>query len=690
VSQEVDVPRAVSGVGGWLDDRFRGAKGVRVLMHKVFPDHWSFMLGEIALWSFVILLLTGTYLALFFVPSTSDVVYHGAYTKLDGITMSQAYESTLNLSFDVRGGLLIRQIHHWAADLFMVAIIVHMLRVFFTGAYRKPREVNWLIGIVLFTLGLIEGLFGYSLPDDQLSGAGLRVLEGILQGIPIVGTYASYFLFGGAFPGNSIIPRMYLLHVFLVPGVILALITAHLFIMFHQKHTQMPARGNTEKNVVGQPFFPYFLLKGQAWFFFIFGALVLLATFAQINPVWEYGPYTPLAISSGTQPDFYLGLLDGALRIMPPWEINFLGHTLSLSVLIPALLPLGLIFGGAALWPFFERWATGDKAFHNINDRPRNAPIRTATGMAAVVFYGVLWGESANDIIADQFKIPLYTLTWIARVMVVVGPVLAFIITRRICIGLQRRDAGLVTHGVETGIIRQLPNGEFVEEHRALTEEELAPLQAKEAPELLPEPESHDRNGVPAPETSGLVGHARVIANRAFAETVPLQPDGHGNGNGHGHGHGHGNGHRDGEASGERAAVEAGPPEAGAPPRPGLRSLDRSFPPGRLSMALYMYQASYTAKSMAAQLKEPQDPVEDITTALEEVGAEIVVAAFPFGEYDLLVVYEAPDDMTAASVAMAVAAAGEVKSAKTTRLLSGQEWLESLRKRRVVGSRNAR
>jgi ubiquinol-cytochrome c reductase cytochrome b subunit len=559
VSQDVRVPPAVSGVGGWLDDRFHGAKGVRTLMHKVFPDHWSFMLGEIALWSFVILLLTGTYLALFFVPSTAPVVYHGSYTKLDGISMSQAYQSTLNISFDVRGGLLIRQIHHWAADLFMVAIITHMLRVFFTGAYRKPREINWLIGIGLFTLGLIEGLFGYSLPDDQLSGAGLRVLEGILQGIPIVGTYASYFLFGGAFPGDSIIPRMYLLHVFLVPGLILALVTAHLFIMFHQKHTQMPALGNTEKNVVGQPFFPYFLLKGQAWFFFIFGALVLLSTFGQINPVWQYGPYSPLAISSGTQPDFYLGLLDGALRIMPPWEINFLGHTLSLSILIPALLPLGLIFGGAALWPWFERWATGDKAFHNINDRPRDAPVRTATGMAAVVFYGVLWGESANDIIADQFKIPLYTLTWIARVMVVVGPALAFFITKRLCLGLQRRDAETVAHGMETGIIHQLPSGEFVEEHRPLTEEERAPLEAKSVPAVMPEPGSDaasDGNGVPSPVTGGLGGRARVIANRAFAETIPLQPDGHGNGNGHGNGDGSALGEGNGQAAAERASVE--------------------------------------------------------------------------------------------------------------------------------------
>ncbi len=208
--------------------------------------------------------------------------------------------------------------------------------MFFTGAYRKPREVNWLIGIGLLTLGMLEGLFGYSLPDDQLSGAGLRILFGVFEGIPIVGTYLMFFLFGGQFPGTAIIPRMYILHVFLIPGLILALVTAHLFIMFHQKHTQMPAKGNTEKNVVGQPFFPYFLLKGQAWFFFIFGALVVLATFAQINPIWLYGPYTPLAISSASQPDFYMGILEGALRMMPAWEINFLGHTLSLSVLIPA------------------------------------------------------------------------------------------------------------------------------------------------------------------------------------------------------------------------------------------------------------------------------------------------------------------------------------------------------------------
>ena len=548
MSTDVNIPKALSGTGSWLDDRFHGARGLHVFMRKVFPDHWSFMLGEIALWSFVILLLTGTFLALFFVPSAAPVVYHGSYVKLDGISMSEAYQSTLNISFDVRAGLLMRQIHHWAADLFMAALMLHMLRVFFTGAYRKPREVNWLIGIVLFSLGLVEGLFGYSLPDDQLSGAGLRIFEGVLQGIPIVGTYLAFFLFGGPFPGSDIIPRMYVMHVLLIPGLILALITAHLFIMVHQKHTQMPAKGNTEKNVVGQPFFPYFMAKGGAWFFFIFAAIAMLATFAQINPIWIYGPYTPVAISSASQPDFYMWILEGALREMPAWEYNFLGHTLSLSVLIPFALPLGVILGGAAVWPFFERWATGDKSYHNVNDRPRNAPIRTATGVAAIVFYGVLWAEGANDVIADKLQIPLYTVTWIARVLTFVGPAVAFVATRRICLGLQRKDKELLEHGLETGIIRQMPDGEFIEVHRPVSEESRAVLEAKKVPALLPAPGSEDENGVPSPASRGAMGWARGVANRAFAETIVA-------GNGHGNGHGP-NGH--GADGHEVAAVGAG------------------------------------------------------------------------------------------------------------------------------------
>jgi ubiquinol-cytochrome c reductase cytochrome b subunit len=313
----VKIPGALSGVGGWLDDRFHGARGVRVLMKKVFPDHWSFMLGEIALWSFVILLLTGTYLSLFFVPSTTDIVYHGSYAKLNGIHMSEAYASTLRISFDIRGGLLIRQIHHWAANLFMVAIMAHMLRVFFTGAYRKPREVNWLIGIVLFTLGMLEGLFGYSLPDDQLSGAGLRIFEGVLQGIPIVGTYLAYFLFGGAFPGSAIVPRMYIIHVLLIPGLILGLVTAHLFLVVYHKHTQYPGPGRTNNNVVGYPLMPVYMAKAGGFFFVVFGITALMGALMQINPVWLYGPYNPAEVTAGSQPDWYMGWLEGSVASSP-------------------------------------------------------------------------------------------------------------------------------------------------------------------------------------------------------------------------------------------------------------------------------------------------------------------------------------------------------------------------------------
>jgi ubiquinol-cytochrome c reductase cytochrome b subunit len=534
---DFEVSKPLKGTAGWLDDRFGGARGIRTyLLRKVYPDHWSFLLGEIALYSFIILLLTGTFLSFFFVPSMTEVTYHGSYVKLDGIRMSEAYQSTLRISFDVRGGLLIRQIHHWAADLFVASLMVHMLRVFFTGAFRKPREVNWLIGVTLFALALIEGLFGYSLPDDQLSGAGLRIFEGTLQGIPIVGTYLAYFLFGGPFPGHDIVPRMYITHVLLVPAILLALITAHIFIMFWQKHTQMPGKGITERNVVGQPSYPYFVAKTSAWFMFIFGALALLATFATINPIWLYGPYSPVAISSASQPDFYMGILEGSLRMMPAWEINFLGHTLTMSVLIPFAVPLTIILGGAALWPFFEQWATGDKAYHHVNDRPRNAPVRTGIGMAAVVFYGVLWVEGANDVVADQLQIPLYTVTWISRVAVIVGPILAYFITKRVCLGLQRKDREMLLHGYETGIIRQLPDGEFIEVHKPVPEEARAVLEAKKVPALLPGPGAEDTNGVPAPSSRGMLGKARAQANRAFAETIPVEADGHGaiEGNGHG------------------------------------------------------------------------------------------------------------------------------------------------------------
>ena len=460
-------------------DRIGGATLARSVLRAVFPDHWSFLLGEIALWCFVILLVTGTVLAVWFQPSMTEVVYHGSYLPLRGVRMSQAYASALKISFDVRGGLLLRQIHHWASNVFLAAIMLHMLRVFFHGSYRKPRRANWLLGVVLFGLAIAEGLFGNYLPDDLLSGTGMRVTEGILLSVPVVGSYLAYLLFGGPYPGHDIIGRLYLLHVLVIPALMLALIAAHLLLTFWQRHTQTPGVRRSNANVVGAPVYPRFVVRTGAVFFVTFGVLALLATFAQIDPVWLYGPYSPASATAGSGPEFYLGMIEGAIRAMPNWHWDVLGHTFALSVFVPAVLLPGLFFTAAAAWPFAEQWITGDRTGHHLTDRPRDAAARTGTGVAVITFYGILWAEGADDIIGNYLHISLELITEIARCGVLAGPVAAYLVTTRICLGLQRRDLRLLKHGVETGIIRQLPSGGYVEEIRPLTEEERAAIKPR-------------------------------------------------------------------------------------------------------------------------------------------------------------------------------------------------------------------
>src|SRR3954464_5005879 len=278
-------PSKVGAAATWADERLGLAAMGKKNLRKVFPDHWSFMLGEIALWSFVVLLLTGVFLTLWFTPSMGEVQYNGTYEQLRGVHMSGAFASTLRISFDVRGGLLMRQMHHWSAMLFIASMMIHLLRVFFTGAYRKPRELNWVIGSVLLLLGTLEGFTGYSLPDDLLSGTGIRAADGFIKAQPIIGTYMSFLLFGGEFPGDSIIPRLYTAHVLLIPGLLLALIGAHMLLLVYHKHTQWPGPGRTEQNVVGYPMMPVYAAKAGGFFFMVFGLVALMGGLMTINPV---------------------------------------------------------------------------------------------------------------------------------------------------------------------------------------------------------------------------------------------------------------------------------------------------------------------------------------------------------------------------------------------------------------------
>jgi ubiquinol-cytochrome c reductase cytochrome b subunit len=541
-------PKIVKQALGEVDSRFGTAGFLRRNLNKVFPDHWSFMLGEIALYSFIILLLTGTFLTFFFRPGTNIVTYpmNGTYVPLRGLQMTEAFESTLRISFDVRGGLIIRQIHHWAALIFMAAIVAHCCRIFFTGAFRKPRETNWLIGVGLVTVALIEGFAGYSLPDDLLSGTGLRIAYGIVESIPVVGTYLGSFVFGGQFPGPDLIPRLFTIHILLVPGALLGLITAHMIIMWHQKHTQWPGEHRTNNNVVGAPFYPAFMAKTGGFFFATFAVTTALAALVQINPVWLYGPYNPSQVGAGSQPDFYIGWLEGSLRMMPNFETHVAGHTISWNVLLPAVVLPGILFTAMALYPFLEAWVTRDYEHHNICDRPRNRPGRTALGVAVLTELGVLLLAGGNDVISEKYDIDLYSTTWIFRTCFVLLPPLAFMATRRICLGLQQRDLHSAEHGYETGRIVMLADGEYIEVENALPEAAVARmgLEYRQQPPPALEP-AVDEHGVRSKKRHNPIEVVRNGIGRFIYEpsAQPLS-------NGHAT-NGHANGHAELTADGE-------------------------------------------------------------------------------------------------------------------------------------------
>ncbi|MGI5214018.1 cytochrome bc1 complex cytochrome b subunit [Plantactinospora sp. CA-290183] len=453
-----------------VDDRLGVNTPLRSLLNKVFPDHWSFLLGEIALFSFVVLLLTGVYLTLFFEPALTEVTYNGSYAPLRGTHMSAAYASTLDISFDVRGGLIMRQMHHWAALLFMAAIVVHMMRVFFTGAFRKPRELNWMIGFLLFWVGFLAGFTGYSIPDDGLSGTGLRIASAIILSIPVIGSWASAAVFGGEFPGDIIISRFFIAHVLLIPALLVALISAHLGLVFKQKHTQWPGPGRTNSNVVGERMFPRYALKQGGFFMIVFGVIALLGGLFQINPIWLFGPYEAGVVSAASQPDWYVMFLDGSTRLMPPWQINIpIGDGYVIPPLFwPTVVLPGILTMVPLFYPFIEARRNKDREMHNLLQRPRDVPGRTALGAMAVSFFLVLTLSGANDVIADKFFISLNAMTWAGRIGLIIVPPLAYYITYRICLGLQQHDREVLAHGVETGIIRRLPDGRFVEVHQPL------------------------------------------------------------------------------------------------------------------------------------------------------------------------------------------------------------------------------
>ncbi len=422
------VERYVGSVTG----RVGGSSFVGKVLHKVFPSHFSFLWGELALYSFVVLLITGTYLTLFFEGSQQTLIYDGSYRPLRGVEVSAAYDSVLRISFDVKGGLLIRQMHHWAALVFVGAIALHMARVYFTGAFRRPRELNWVVGLVLLLLALAAGFTGYSLPDDLLSGTGLRITQAIILAIPFLGERLTYLIFGGEWPGTDIIGRLYPVHILLIPGLIVLVLSVHLALVWRQMHTQFSGPRRTERNVLGLRVWPGFAIKSIGLLFVTAGVITAIGALFHVNAIWLYGPYSTAAATSYSQPDWYIGFLEGSLRLFPPLEIRAFGYTIN-NLVFSAMLVPGIIFTGLFLVPWLERRLTKDDRDHHILDRPRDAPHRTAAGSAAIAFVAVLFLGGSQDVIATTLDVSIGHVTTFLQITAVVAPPIVYVVALRLC-----------------------------------------------------------------------------------------------------------------------------------------------------------------------------------------------------------------------------------------------------------------
>jgi ubiquinol-cytochrome c reductase cytochrome b subunit len=464
VSSEREVERrggVTQRVVRWVDDRTGSAPAIRKVLRYVFPDHWTFLLGEIALYSFVVLVATGIFLTLFFEPSTSHITYQGSYAPLQGVSVSKAYDSAMNLSFDVRGGLLMRQTHHWAALVFVAAITLHLMRIFFTGAFRKPRDINYFVGLTMLMLVIVEGYAGYSLLDDLLSGMGLAIGNGVALSLPLVGADVSNLIWGGQFPGTDVfMSRLFIAHVLIFPILIATLLTVHMILVARPHHTQFAGPGKTERNAVGTPLWPGYALRSIGLFLSVAAVLFALGGLVQINPIWQWGPYDPYRSTNGAQPDWYLGWLIGALRLMPPLEIRAFNTTLVPNPFFGGVLFPMLLFAFLYVWPPLERRITGDHRVHNLLDRPRDNPLRTAIGAAVLTFTLIVFFAGSSDRIFLQFGIPYEGQIIGLRIAVLILPVIVFWVTKRTCEQLRRSDAHPL-RGFPGQVVRRTPGGGY-------------------------------------------------------------------------------------------------------------------------------------------------------------------------------------------------------------------------------------
>jgi ubiquinol-cytochrome c reductase cytochrome b subunit len=480
---------------------------MRRRFNRVFPTRWSLLFGQVAAGSFIVLLLSGIYLELFFDPSMAETVYDGPYDNLRGVGVSHAYDSALAISFEVRGGLFVRQLHNWASSLFIASLLAGLVATFFSGAFRRPRRGVWVVSVLLLFVGVLAAFTGVLLPDDMLSGTSLRMISGYVLSIPVAGTWLHWMLFGGEFSGTEIIPRLHGVHL-LLPVVIAALFALRATLLARHGHPQHPGRGRSEGNVVGVRMLPDYATRSAALFAVTVGVLAAMGAVFQVNPIWTYGPANPAHVSAGSTSPWYFGWVDGAVRIWPPWEIHLGDYTIP-PWFWPSMVFLPLSFVLLALYPVLESRFVRDTAQHHLLQRPRDVPVRTSFGVLVATFYGCLQLAAATDVVAFTFHLSSDAVLWAGRIGVFVLPALAYSATYRICLGLQRSDRAVLEHGIETGIIKRLPHGGFIEVHQ--------PLAGNDAHGL---PIRLEYQGTPVPKRMNQLGAAGRPAAGSF-----LRPD---------------------------------------------------------------------------------------------------------------------------------------------------------------------
>jgi ubiquinol-cytochrome c reductase cytochrome b subunit len=426
------------------------------------------LLSAISSACLVVLLITGVFLTIYYTPSNALVRYQGPYALLRGVEMSEAFASTMRISFEVRGGLLMRQAHHWAALLLPAVVLLQLLNAFFTGRFRRPRRWQWVLLFGIFVAALLAGWSGYALPDDMLAGTGLRIFQGVVLGIPVIGTAASMLIFGGEFPG-TVLHNLYPIHVIVAPAGLVLLGLVRLRLAWKCRPPQLLGRGRTADNVVGLPIWPAMAVRWLGMFLITIGVLAVNAALVEISPVWRQGPSSAGAAGAGSQPDWYTAFLDGALRLVPPdWEVTVFDRTWTLAVIVP-LAAVTAFFLVVVGYPYLEQRITGDHADHHLLDRPRDTPVRTGIGVAGLVFYGTLWAAGSADLMATQFHLSFNAVIHVLQVVVLAGPGVGFLIAYTACRTLQEAEQERLVHGVESGQILRLPSGGYVETHRPLS-----------------------------------------------------------------------------------------------------------------------------------------------------------------------------------------------------------------------------